>query len=114
MIAFLNKLFFRGNNITTLFDILKLQPFVLSIKNRANLLNRIIYETDSSSSDEDDKNEIAPIEAPIKENIVENTIVTETTESREVTEEATDTNCELILPKQFDTLFWCLYIIHHK
>jgi len=118
MIAFLNKLFFRGNNVTTIFDILKLQPFMMTLKNRTSLLNKIMYETDSSDEekgqDVEKDNIFIHTSSPIVESVITTIDNNEDTNDNINTEETIVQPVEdLILPKQSDTLFWCLYILHH-
>jgi hypothetical protein len=94
MTAYLRKIFFETKEIIKSSDVVKLRDFMYTKTKRDEIMGNSLAFT--------------PLNNPIpKEEITENVIPVE---EENFEKPSTD---EYITPRQFDTLFWCLYIIHH-
>jgi len=112
MSALLNSIFFIKKEHLNINNVLNvLQNFMLTKANHAAILlrskvqftNGRLFLTNEASDSEDDEPKKKEPEEPrnvfIDNTVIANTVITEPRE-------------ELISPKQNDTLFWCLFIIH--
>ena len=94
MTAYLRKIFFETKEIIKSSDVVKLRDFMYTKTKRDEIMGNSLVFT--SSNNPIPKEEITESVMPVEEEKFEKPSID-----------------ECITPRQFDTLFWCLYIIHH-
>uniref|UniRef100_A0A6C0DS23 Uncharacterized protein n=1 Tax=viral metagenome TaxID=1070528 RepID=A0A6C0DS23_9ZZZZ len=111
--SYLNGIFFQSNEIMDIIDIKKFDPYVLSKEKKDCLFSEVVINTIEPS--------VIIMPPIISENNCKITVKTVSDLAIEPAENIDQVSIvktarerdDLIYVKQDDTLFWCLYILHH-
>lgn len=102
MISFINSISYKNSLFKYTRDVLKMRSFMFTKENKETIINNSEFEAKKVELEEQNKSTLNIEDIDNLPNIAKET----------VKEEVVIDEKELIKPRQQDTLFWCLFIIH--